>query len=144
MTAPSSATSAVGRPCPCGLTQNYENCCGRWHGERRLQAPDALTLMRSRYTAFVLGDMSYLLDTWHPSTRPTTLDPYPASTKWLGLEVRRHQHDDENHAQVEFVARFKPDSKAVRLHEISRFVREQGQWFYVDGDFVESARATAR
>lgn len=98
-------------------------------------APDAATLMRSRYTAFVLDELSYLLDTWHPSTRPATLEKNEPGTKWLGLEVRRHIQADDNHATVEFVARSRHNGRALRLHEISRFVREDGQWFYIDGQF---------
>lgn len=92
--------------------------------------------MRSRYSAFVLGLEDYLLATWHGSTRPEEFDlatdPAP---KWLGLEVRRHQLLDESHALVEFVARYRVGGRGQRLHETSRFVREEGRWFYVDGDF---------
>jgi SEC-C motif-containing protein len=90
--------------------------------------------MRSRYSAFVLDLPDYLLATWHPSTRPSFLDPAPSGLKWLGLEVRRHALQDADHATVEFVARSKLDGRAHRLHETSRFVREDGRWFYVDGD----------
>lgn len=122
-------------PCPCGSGTAYAACCGRWHrGPTRLAAPDAQALMRSRYAAFVLGLDDYLLDTWHPSTRPATLGPTEPELRWLGLEVRRHQQQDEDHAIVEFVARSKSGGRAHRLHESSRFVREGGRWYYVDGD----------
>lgn len=98
-------------------------------------APDAQTLMRSRYTAFVLDELDYLLETWHASTRPARLEANPPGTKWLGLEVRRHECQDAEHATVEFVARSRQGGRASRLHETSRFVREDGRWFYVDGDF---------
>jgi SEC-C motif-containing protein len=121
--------------CPCGKGAAYEQCCGRWHaGDTRLQAPDAEALMRSRYSAYVLGLPDYLLDTWHPSTRPASLQPNEPGLKWLGLEVKRHQALDADHAVVEFVARSKLGGRAHRLHETSRFVREDGRWFYVDGD----------
>ena len=90
--------------------------------------------MRSRYSAFVLGLTEYLLETWHASTRPARLDASEPGLKWLGLEVRRHAPIDTDHAAVEFVARSKLAGRAQRLHEISRFVREDGRWFYVDGD----------
>jgi SEC-C motif-containing protein len=90
--------------------------------------------MRSRYSAFVLGLHDYLLATWHPSKRPAELDPEPAGLKWLGLDVRRALPQDADHATVEFVARNKVAGRAFRLHETSRFVREDGRWFYVDGD----------
>ncbi len=90
--------------------------------------------MRSRYSAFVLGLLDYLVDTWHPSTRPAELPDEPPGLRWLGLEVRRHEILDADHARVEFVARSKRDGRAQRLHETSRFVREGGRWFYVDGE----------
>ena len=89
--------------------------------------------MRSRYSAFVLGRADYLLTTWHASTRPAQLDLDPAA-KWLGLEVRAHRSIDAAHAEVEFVARYREGGRAVRLHERSRFVREDGRWQYVAGD----------
>ena len=89
--------------------------------------------MRSRYSAFALGLLDYLRDTWHPSTRPAAIEPLPAGLRWLGLDVRRHVQQDADHAIVEFVARSKLGGQAERLHETSRFVREGGRWFYVKG-----------
>lgn len=117
-------------PCPCGSGAAYAACCGRWHAGE--PAPTAEALMRSRYSAYVLGLSAYVLDTWHASTRPAEMALEPA-VKWLGLEVRRHVADGER-ATVEFVARSKLGGRAHRLHETSRFVREGGRWFYVDGD----------
>jgi SEC-C motif-containing protein len=122
-------------PCPCGGPSRYADCCGRYHaGALHLQAPDAASLMRSRYSAFVLDQLDYLLATWHPSTRPASLAPNEPGLRWLGLEVRRQRSLDADHAEVEFVARSKLGGRAQRLHETSRFVREAGRWFYVDGD----------
>jgi len=90
--------------------------------------------MRSRYSAFVLDLTDYLLATWHASTRPSSIAPNETGVKWLGLEVRRHRLVDADHAEVEFVARSKLAGRAHRLHELSRFLREDGRWFYVDGD----------
>ena len=99
--------------------------------------------MRSRYSAYVLGLEPYLLATWHASTRPAALHlAEDAGTKWLGLEVRRHQTQDASHATVEFVARYRIAGRGQRLHETSRFVREDGRWFYVDGD-VRDGRVSA-
>ena len=89
--------------------------------------------MRSRYTAFVRENADYLRATWHASERPATLD-FDAGAKWLGLEVKAFTPTGEHTAEVEFVARFRVAGRAVRLHERSRFVREDGRWFYVDGD----------
>ena len=120
------------RPCPCGRPLPYDGCCGRFHGG--LPAPDAEHLMRSRYSAYVLGLSEYLRATWHPDTRPVAIDPDPPGLQWLGLEVRRHTRVDDDRATVEFVARSKLGGRAHRLHETSRFVREDGRWYYVDGD----------
>lgn len=119
--------------CPCGSGRPYAGCCGRLHeGE---PAASAEALMRSRYSAYVLGLEPYLLATWHASTRPSALNLADESaTKWLGLEVRRHQQADADHATVEFVARWRVAGRGQRLHEVSRFVRADGRWTYVDGD----------
>jgi SEC-C motif-containing protein len=119
--------------CPCGRAASLSECCGRYlAGE---PAPDAESLMRSRYTAFTLADEAYLLATWHPDTRPGALnlaaEPQP---KWLGLSVKSHLRQDENNATVEFVARYKIAGRATRLHETSRFEKLDGRWYYLDGD----------
>lgn len=124
--------------CPCGGADArgkpaaLADCCGRYLDAGQ-QAPDAQALMRSRYSAFVLGRPDYLRATWHPDTCPVDVAPL-AGTKWLGLEVRDHQVLDATHAEVEFVARYRVAGRAVRLHERSRFVNAQGRWLYVDGD----------
>ena len=127
------------QPCPCGAGPSLAECCGRWHaGPQHLQAPDAERLMRSRYSAYVLDRLDYLRDTWHPDTRPADLAPNPPGLHWLGLEVRRHEVQDGQHARVTFVARSKLGGRAHRLHETSRFVRSDlegsPRWYYVDGE----------
>lgn len=97
--------------------------------------------MRSRYSAYALRREDYLLATWHPSTRPTELGlARETPPKWLGLEVKRYEQQDADHAIVEFVVRYKINGRANRLHETSRFVREDGRWFYVDGEASALAR----
>ena len=128
-------------PCPCGRTTpkgqalSLDTCCGPHHANQN--APDAERLMRSRYSAFVLGDVPYLLSTWHSSQRPAELT-LETGGKWLGLEIKHHRVTGADTAEVEFVARFRVGGKAVRQHERSRFVREKSldgmRWFYVDGD----------
>lgn len=122
-------------PCPCGSALTYAGCCGRWHaGVQHLQAPDAQALMRSRYSAYVLGLGDYLRATWAEATRPASIEFEPG-LRWLGLQVRAHRPIDADHAEVEFVARSKLGGRAHRLHETSRFARDAaGRWMYVDGD----------
>jgi len=132
--------------CPCGQHQGqgnaksqplrYSDCCGRYL-DGDTPAPDAQTLMRSRYSAFVLERAPYLLATWHAGHRPASIEFEPG-VKWLGLEVRNFwppTPEQPDEAQVEFLARQKPASgSAVRLHERSRFVREGGMWMYLDSE----------
>jgi SEC-C motif-containing protein len=118
-----------------GKPLSYDACCGRWLEDNTPTAlpPDAESLMRSRYSAFVLERAAYLLESWAASQRPESIEFDPA-TRWLGLDVRAHRPTGENTAEVEFVARQKPAvGPAVRLHERSRFVREAGRWLYLDG-----------
>lgn len=124
--------------CPCGSAQPYSGCCGRWHGalDDGPFAPTPEALMRSRYSAYVLGLADYLMATWHPSSAPGELELSPV--KWLGLEVRDAQTDGDA-GVVEFVARCRDGARAQRLHEISRFVREQGRWYYIDGQMPPPA-----
>lgn len=130
--------------CPCGRTNAkgqplaYTACCGRFIDHyAQATAPDAEHLMRSRYSAFVRANAAYLLATWHPDTRPAALD-FDPGTKWLGLQVKAFSTTDDRHASVEFVARYRQQGRAVRLHERSRFVRELvdglSRWRYVDGE----------
>jgi len=119
-------------PCPCGSDLPYAQCCGVWHHGLAVgqHAPTPEALMRSRYSAYVLGELQYLLDTWHASTAPGDLELPPV--KWLGLEVR-HAQAAGDAGVVEFVARCRDANGAQRMHETSRFVREAGRWYYIDG-----------
>ncbi len=92
--------------------------------------------MRSRYSAYALRNEPYLLATWHPSTRPTSI-PFSPNVKWLGLRIITSRKTGESSAEVEFIARSRAsNAAAIRLHERSRFVREDGRWLYVDGDIL--------
>ncbi len=126
-------TTAPSEACPCGATKAYTACCGRWHSAAQYGlAPNAELLMRSRYSAYVLNLTEYLLATWHPATRPASLTPLPDGVRWLGLDVKAVETMDDQHACVEFVARSKLGGKATRHHEISRFEKIDGRWFYRD------------
>ena len=121
-------------PCPCGQPKNYAACCGNFHAGN--PAPTAEALMRSRYSAYVLMLEPYLLATWHASTRPSSLElAEERNTRWLGLEIRKNESTGNDSAIVEFVARYRVAGRAHRLHETSRFLREDGRWYYLDGEF---------
>lgn len=123
--------------CPCGSNMPYSRCCSRYmDGDETAATAEAL--MRSRYTAYVLLRDRYLLATWHSSTRPSALAM--ERTQWLGLQVLRHEQQDEAHALVEFIARYKVNGRAQRLHEVSRFVREAGRWFYVGASEARASK----
>ena len=122
--------------CPCGSGRAVDACCGQYHAGTA--APDAESLMRSRYSAFVLGLEDYLLATWHPNTRPARLElDAPPRAQWLGLVIKSHTPLDAEHATVEFVARYKLNGRAFKLHETSRFERVGERWVYVDGEVHE-------
>jgi SEC-C motif-containing protein len=97
-------------------------------------AGTAEQLMRSRYSAFAVGDADHLLATWHPSTRPRRLRLDPA-VRWTGLEVLATTGGSLLAAEgtVEFRAHHLVDGVAGAQHERSRFRREDGRWFYLDG-----------
>ncbi|HWV63192.1 MAG TPA: YchJ family metal-binding protein [Oxalicibacterium sp.] len=120
--------------CPCGGA-DYAQCCKPFHDGAA--APTAEALMRSRYSAYVLGLTDYVHATWHADTRPVLGElAHDPMIKWLGLDVKKHAANGDE-ATVEFVARSRVGSRAHRLHEVSRFVREGGRWYYVDGVFPE-------
>ena len=124
--------------CPCGSGQAYAACCGTFIDNGVLPAT-AEQLMRSRYSAYVLAREDYLLRTWHGSTRPAHLGLQAAGpVKWLGLRILRCEAGgaDDRDGIVEFEARYQVNGRAERLHEVSRFVDEAGQWLYVDGQIA--------
>jgi SEC-C motif-containing protein len=92
--------------------------------------------MRSRFTAFVLGDSAYLLASWHPSTRPVELDLGDDATEWQGLTILSAEAGMQGDIKgvVEFAARYCRQEREGVLHERSRFLFETGKWFYLDGD----------
>lgn len=122
--------------CPCGSGQLYGNCCEAYILEVE-PAPTAELLMRSRYTAFALGEAPYLLASWHPNTRPSRirLDP---QQRWIGLAIKSTGEGgaEDDSGTVEFVARFKVDGKGHRLHERSYFEKISGRWYYKNGDHL--------
>lgn len=126
------SSTSLSPACPCGSGRDYAVCCGPCHSGTG-PAPTPEALMRSRYSAFALGDADYLLRSWHASTRPASLDLRDDPTRWLGLKILAHSGNDRE-GRVEFVARYKNGGKGGRLHEVSRFIREDGLWYYLDGE----------
>ncbi|MHA6633189.1 YchJ family protein [Citrobacter farmeri] len=123
--------------CPCGSAVEYSLCCHRYLSGEQV-APDPSHLMRSRYCAFVMKDADYLIRTWHPACHAASfrdeIDAGFASTEWLGLTVFEHtvsEADDTGY--VSFVARFREHEKSGAIIERSRFLKENGQWYYIDG-----------
>lgn len=118
-------------PCPCGATQGYDACCGRFHrGEA--EASTAEQLMRSRYAAFARGDAAYLLATWHPSTRPRRVR-FDPDRRWVGLDLLATSGGGLLDAEgtVEFVAHHQRGDRRAELHEVSLFVRDDRRWRYL-------------
>ena len=120
--------------CPCGSEKPFTQCCGK-HMNSLIKAETAEQLMRSRYSAYVKENESYLKNTWHPDTRPETIEFEPA-IKWIRLQIKNTEKGGANDEQgtVEFIATYKNNGKAFWLHETSRFVRIDGDWVYRDGD----------
>lgn len=121
------------RRCPCGSGLPLDDCCGRLH-DGTATAATAEQLMRSRYSAFALGEPGYLLETWHSRTRPRTLDLDP-DVRWTGLEVLATTGGALLDAEgtVEFRAHHRAGGRIGAQHEHSRFAREDGRWRYLDG-----------
>ena len=126
-------------PCPCQSGEDdplpYSACCQVWHRglDEGVHAPTPEVLMRSRYSAYSIGLINYLLATWHPSTAPGELELSPV--KWINLEVRNAQEAGDA-GVVEFVARCRVNGRAQRMHEISTFVRQDGRWYYIEGQII--------
>ncbi|MDQ0612721.1 SEC-C motif-containing protein [Microbacterium sp. W4I4] len=118
--------------CPCTSGDVYGSCCGPVISSGI--APTALRLMRSRFTAFAIGDADHLQRTWHPSTRPDVLD-LDNEVRWLRLDIPDTERGGPFDVDgiVEFEAFYREDGVRGSMRERSRFVREDRVWFYVDG-----------
>ena len=133
MTLPSDQT-----PCPCHSSMDFGSCCARYLRDGTLAA-DPATLMRSRYTAFCLGDLAYLRLTWNPETYPEELSAEEPAD-WINLEIL-DSDTSGTEGEVEFRAQLIFDNKLETLHEISHFDLLEGRWLYHSGEFQnESAR----
>ncbi len=123
-------------PCPCGSPENYKACCKPSH--EKVKSPEvAVALMRSRYVAYVLGLVAYLVDTTHPKGRPQMLredlQRGLSTIRWIGLEILSKPAGEKQDkiGKVEFEAVYVQNDQSAILHEISRFKRYEGRWMYV-------------
>jgi len=122
--------------CPCGSGSHLEQCCGRYHAGT--PAPSAETLMRSRYSAYVLGLVDYLLATTLPAQQAgldrAAIGAWSAQSTWLGLEVEGSEllGGQPEHAFVTFIARWHDGSGEHAHRERSAFVQQQGRWYFID------------
>lgn len=120
-------------PCPCGEKASFEACCGLYiSGSEKAPSPEKL--MRSRYSAFTRGDWDYLKKTWHPETRPDDLGEDEPSL-WVGLSILEADEEGDE-GEVEFEAKLIHDGKLEVLHEISDFIKIDGEWLYHSGEFL--------
>ena len=131
----------AGRPCLCSSGRSFATCCGPYLQADKLPQT-AEQLMRSRYSAFVVGDSDYLRQTWHETTRPEQLQ-VEQGVHWLGLQILACQAGGPEDVEgwVEFMAQFKVHGRLQCLHERSRFRRKEGRWYYLDGQIHQQPKA---
>ena len=123
--------------CPCGSSIHYNDCCKAFHQGEKI-AETAELLMRSRYSAYVKNNKDYLLETWHTSTRPDVQEfelDSNSEFRWLELEVIKTEAGTERDTEglVHFQATYRFQGKTGKMQEASKFVKEDGKWFYIDG-----------
>lgn len=121
------------KPCPCNSSKTYEQCCKPFHDGTSAKTAEAL--MRARYSAYALGLDTYLQQTYHPSTRPPG-KLTDSTTRWLGLRIIStvEGNDGDTVGQVHFIARYKINGRAHRIDENSRFIFENGKWYYLQAE----------
>ena len=117
--------------CPCQSGKSYDLCCERFISHQAV-AENAQQLMRSRYTAYALNKLDYLIDSWHPDYRPVELK-LDESIKWIGLEIEQYT-TQQNEAIVQFEALLLVDGRVEALREQSQFTFVQGRWLYTTGE----------
>lgn len=126
--------------CPCGSGKPYSACCQAYHQGKSAPSPESL--MRSRYSAFVLEKADYLKSTWHSSTRPQHLD-LADSPQWTSLQILSSGQSG-NDGEVHFRAVYRVGNGWGYLEEKSAFVREEGRWCYVGGETSEGVLKPGR
>ncbi len=123
--------------CPCGTKKEYSNCCGYYHQRKGIPLT-AEQLMRSRYSAFVVKDEDYLIQTWHKSKSSNKSSLKLPDVEWISLKVIKTENgmEEDLNGKVEFIAEYKANNKRGKLHEKSNFIKEDSKWFYVDGEIL--------
>ena len=131
------------KPCPCQSGQTYLQCCESYISGKA-DAPTAVALMRSRYTAYTQENRDYLLATWDPETAPIDLTFQGNTVVWTSLEILSHSDGLEHHTtgRVEFQAQFKSGNQTSSMRENSRFKKENGKWLYIDGEVNRAPNKT--
>ena len=130
--------------CPCGSEKNFAQCCGTYlNGDAK--AETAEQLMRSRYSAYVKENESYLRRTWHEKTRPNKIE-FDPDIKWTRLRIKKTEKGGVNDEQgtVEFIATYKNNGRAFQLHENSRFVQHEGAWVYLDSETEQNKSSPSK
>jgi len=126
--------TAAANICSCGSGHAFDLCCNRFLSGQ--ETPEtSLELMRARYAAYTLGDDRYLRRTWYPSTRPQGSITGEIPIQWIRLQIIRHE-ESATDGLVEFIAYCKVNGRAQKMHETSRFLKDGGQWYYLDGTFT--------
>ncbi len=123
--------------CPCGSRKKYKNCCQPIHNDHSL-AKTPEQLMRSRYSAYALGLTDFIINTYSPDISSTlNRSEIESGTHldWVKLSVKSSQITSENEGFVHFKAFYREDNQTFALEEVSRFIKIDGQWFYVEGEF---------
>lgn len=128
--------------CPCGSTLSYNRCCKPLI-KGVLQATTAESLMRSRYTAYVNAEIDYLYATTHPDYRKgydhEGTRKWAESSEWLGLEIIASRGGEEDSlGEVEFIARFSEEGTETAHHELGKFRKLDGSWYFTEGKMVTS------
>lgn len=122
--------------CPCGSANTYENCCSPYIEKQQApQTPEQL--MRSRYTAYSLGNIEHIKNTMKGDAllgfNALAAEQWAKQATWLGLEVIQAEPTTTEVGFVEFIARFLEHEQVKTIHELSEFHQEDGCWFYVRG-----------
>lgn len=130
--------------CPCKSGKNYADCCEKIiNGTVKAETPEAL--MRARYSAYAKGAIDFIIDSTHSSQRENNdreeIRRWSQNSQWDGLEIIRTENGgaDDDSGIVEFIARYHDRGISMEHHEVAEFRREDGDWYFYDGQLVPQA-----